>query len=60
MQLLADNLACVRGGREVFAGLNFAVPAGEALMVTGHNGAGKSSLLRTIAGWCGSPPARWR
>ena len=50
MQLLADNLACVRGGREVFAGLNFAVPAGEALMVTGHNGAGKSSLLRTIAG----------
>jgi len=50
MQLRAENLACQRGGREVFAGLNFALPAGEALVVTGRNGAGKSSLLRLIAG----------
>ncbi len=50
MQLRAENLACHRGGREVFAGLNFALPAGEALLVTGRNGAGKSSLLRLIAG----------
>ena len=50
MQLRAENLACQRGGREVFAGLNFALPAGEALLVTGRNGAGKSSLLRLIAG----------
>ncbi len=50
MQLRAENLGCHRGGREVFAGLNFAVGAGEALMVTGRNGAGKSSLLRLIAG----------
>ena len=50
MQLRAENLACNRGGREVFAGLNFALAAGEALLVVGRNGAGKSSLLRLIAG----------
>jgi heme exporter protein A len=50
MQLAADNLICVRGGRTVFAGLSFAVAGGEALVVTGRNGAGKSSLLRMIAG----------
>jgi heme exporter protein A len=50
MQLSADNLACTRGGRVVFTGLSFAVTGGEALVVTGRNGAGKSSLLRMIAG----------
>ena len=50
MELSADNLTCVRGGRTVFAGLSFAVPGGEALTVTGRNGAGKSSLLRMLAG----------
>lgn len=50
MQLKGDNLACSRGGREVFAGLSFSLSAGEALLVTGRNGAGKSSLLRMIAG----------
>jgi heme exporter protein A len=50
MQLLCENLACSRGGREVFAGLNFRLSGGEALVVTGRNGAGKSSLLRMIAG----------
>ena len=34
----------------LFAGLSFAVAAGEALVVTGANGSGKTSLLRTIAG----------
>ena len=50
MQLKGDNLACNRGGREVFAGLSFNLCDGEALVVTGRNGAGKSSLLRSIAG----------
>jgi heme exporter protein A len=50
MRLLGSELACVRGGRNVFAGLSFSVSAGEALMITGANGAGKSSLLRLIAG----------
>ncbi len=50
MRLSAVDLACHRGGREVFAGVSFAAGAGEALAITGRNGAGKSSLLRTIAG----------
>jgi heme exporter protein A len=50
MRLWAAGLSCVRSGREVFAGLDFAVNAGEALLVLGPNGAGKSSLLRLIAG----------
>ncbi len=50
MQLKADNLTCSRGGRQVFSGISFTVSSGEALMVTGRNGAGKSSLLRLIAG----------
>src|SRR3972149_2081554 len=50
MRLSASGLACIRGGREVFAGLAFAIAAGELLMVTGPNGAGKTTLLRLIAG----------
>jgi heme exporter protein A len=50
MQLRGENLTCVRGGREVFRGLSFSLKTGEALLVTGRNGAGKSSLLRMIAG----------
>jgi heme exporter protein A len=50
MRLEATELACVRGGREVFSGVEFTVAGGEALVVTGRNGAGKSSLLRMIAG----------
>jgi heme exporter protein A len=50
MQLSADSLTCVRGGRIVFSGLSFSVSSGEALTVVGRNGAGKSSLLRVIAG----------
>lgn len=50
MRLSGRGLKCVRGGREVFANLDFAVAAGEALAVVGPNGAGKSSLLRMIAG----------
>jgi heme exporter protein A len=50
MRLTASDLACQRGGREVFAGLTFSVKAGETLVISGPNGAGKSSLLRMIAG----------
>ena len=50
MRLEATGLACVRNGREVFTELGFSVGAGEALLVTGRNGAGKSSLLRMVAG----------
>ena len=50
MKLLASDLACSRGGRQVFHGLAFAVGRGDALLVTGPNGVGKSSLLRLVAG----------
>ncbi|MEW5726215.1 MAG: heme ABC exporter ATP-binding protein CcmA [Pseudomonadota bacterium] len=44
------GLACVRGGRVVFAGLDFALAEGDALVLLGPNGSGKSSLLRVMAG----------
>lgn len=63
--LTADGLACLRGGRLVFAGLSFRLGPGEALVLTGPNGSGKSSLLRRVAGlvpafagrldWTGAP-----
>jgi heme exporter protein A len=50
MRLSGRDVRCVRGGREVFSGLDFAASSGEALAVTGPNGSGKTSLLRLIAG----------
>ncbi|MEE8535704.1 MAG: ATP-binding cassette domain-containing protein, partial [Kiloniellales bacterium] len=44
------DLLCIRGERRVFAGLDFTVPAAGALLLTGANGSGKSSLLRLMAG----------
>jgi len=44
------GLACIRGERVVFAGLDFAAGPGEALVLLGPNGSGKSSLLRLMAG----------
>ena len=50
-----EGLVCRRGEREVLAGLSFELAAGGALLLTGRNGAGKSSLLRLMAGLL--PPA---
>jgi len=50
MRLTGQALGCVRGGRHIFSGLDFEAAAGQALAVTGANGAGKSSLLRMTAG----------
>jgi heme exporter protein A len=50
IKLSGSDLICRRGGREVFRDVSFAVASGEGLLLTGRNGAGKSSLLRMIAG----------
>lgn len=48
--LTLDGLAVRRGERRLFDGLGLTVQPGEAVALTGANGAGKSSLLRAIAG----------
>lgn len=49
-QLSASNLACRRGDRLLFARLSFELAAGEACHLTGANGIGKTTLIRTLAG----------
>jgi heme exporter protein A len=48
--LEAQDLACLRGERVIFAGLSFRLAPGDALLLVGANGAGKSTLLRLLAG----------
>jgi len=60
--LSAHGLACERGERLLFKNLGFELAEGEALLVRGANGHGKTSLLRILCGL--SSPAvgevRWR
>lgn len=48
--LKVNNLACARGGVPVLQDLSFEVPKGQALILRGSNGVGKTTLLRTLAG----------
>lgn len=48
--IVAERLACARGRRTVLAGVDLALQPGEVLGVLGANGAGKTSLLATLAG----------
>ena len=48
--LEAHDLAARRGHARLFEGLSFTVEAGHALVVTGANGTGKTTLLRMLAG----------
>ncbi len=49
--IVAEDLACQRGGQIVVSSLNFNVCAGGILVLRGPNGSGKTTLLRTIAGF---------
>ncbi|MCP4210820.1 MAG: cytochrome c biogenesis heme-transporting ATPase CcmA [Halieaceae bacterium] len=44
------DLGLARGGRVLFESLSFAIRAGELWQLEGGNGAGKTSLLRILAG----------
>lgn len=55
MSLAFRRVACDRGGRRLFDDVSFALAAGEAAVVAGPNGVGKSSLIRIAAGLL--PPA---
>lgn len=48
--VLIKDLAVSRGERRLFSGLDLTLVAGEAVALTGRNGAGKTSLLRAVAG----------
>ena len=49
-RLAATQLACRRGDRVLFRGLDLALERGQACQVAGANGIGKSSLIRLLAG----------
>jgi heme exporter protein A len=52
LQMIAvEGLTLSRGERVLFRELSFVLASGEALALTGANGAGKTSLLRFIAGF---------
>lgn len=63
--LQVSGLFCERGDRQLLNGLSFSLEPGQLLHVRGANGAGKTSLLRIIAGlllptegqvlWSGKP-----
>ena len=49
----AAGIRCRRGERVLFEGLSFALAGGDALLLLGANGTGKTSLLRLLAGLLG-------
>ncbi|WP_322893556.1 MULTISPECIES: heme ABC exporter ATP-binding protein CcmA [unclassified Yoonia] len=48
--LHVTNLGCARGGAAVLSDVSFQLGAGQALILRGPNGIGKTTLLRTLAG----------
>ena len=61
--LEARGLECIRDDRRLFTDLDFSIASGQALLLEGRNGSGKTSLLRILCGirlpeagevtWCG-------
>ncbi len=48
--LTVENLQCKKNGRVIFSDLGFSLFLGSALVISGKNGSGKTSLLKIIAG----------
>jgi len=65
----AQDLVCIRGDRELYAGVGFSLGDGELLHLAGPNGCGKATLLRMLCGlvepargevrWQGKAIAKW-
>jgi heme exporter protein A len=49
-RLTGRALSCIRDDRTLFSDLGFGVDTGEALIIEGRNGTGKTTLLRAICG----------
>ncbi|HXU52588.1 MAG TPA: cytochrome c biogenesis heme-transporting ATPase CcmA [Casimicrobiaceae bacterium] len=60
--LAAQDLAARRGTRLLWQGVNLTLSAGDALVVRGANGVGKTTLLRVLAGLAHAEhgSVRWR
>ena len=68
--LAAAHLSCIRGTQTLFRDLSLQLDAGQWLYLQGENGAGKTSLLRILAGlalpaegavtWQGTPIGQQR
>ncbi|VVT32235.1 Cytochrome c biogenesis ATP-binding export protein CcmA [Roseovarius sp. EC-HK134] len=58
MMMQVSDLTIARGGIPVLEGVRFTLSPGQALVVRGPNGIGKTTLLRTIAGL--QPPVSGR
>ncbi len=56
LSLTVQDIDVARGGRVVAHGISFALQPGDALILRGDNGTGKTSILRAIAGTA-APPA---
>lgn len=54
MKLIIEGLCLQKGYNRLIDGLDLVLSPGEAVSLSGENGVGKTSLLRTIAGF--SPP----
>ena len=48
--LTLNNIACERGENRLFEGCSFMLNQGDWVQIEGHNGIGKTSLLRILAG----------
>lgn len=50
MSLMVKNLQCIRGEKELFSELSFALKSKQLMRIEGENGTGKTTLLRTLCG----------